>query len=145
MPILTTLRIGRPVKPSAWPERMPVGKSRHPLARRQNLGHDIEISPGEMDCCDRRKATCSTERSSLALIFSPLNMRVVHSSSLASRASSTSSASVVESIRCFEKSYRIPSKLSERELTRSWIAGKQFSEMHRRERLPVRFNSLPGG
>jgi hypothetical protein len=53
---------------------------------------------------DRRKATCSTERSSLTLIFSPLNIRAVASASPTSLVSSTSRGSVAESMRCFEKS-----------------------------------------
>ncbi len=115
--MLTTLRIGMPVKPRALPERIVSAKAaiRWRVARTSGM---TSRSPAGKGPADRRKATWSTARSSLALILSPANMRSVHSASRASRASAVSSGSVVESIRCFEKSKRIPSKLSERAFAR---------------------------
>ncbi|EXI72508.1 MAG: hypothetical protein AW07_03237 [Candidatus Accumulibacter sp. SK-11] len=91
------------MKPSAFPERMASAKAaiRCRVASTSGITSRLAVGNGLRD---RRRATCSTERPSLALISSPPNMRSVHSSSCASRASAASNGRLVESMRCFEKS-----------------------------------------
>ena len=74
MPMLTTLRIRLPVWPVCSPERTRAAKS--PILSRTAWTSGTTSTPSTRMWASRgaRRATCSTARSSVTLIFSPANM-----------------------------------------------------------------------
>ena len=102
MPMLTTLRIGRPVCPFQSPERR---RSAKPDMRASTSCTSFTTStPSTIS--ERsggiRRATCRTGRSSVTLMCSPRNIASRRSGMPRSRASSASSEIVCSVTRFFE-------------------------------------------
>ena len=104
MPMLTTLRMRLPVWPFHAPLRTRSAKSRHPVEHRVDLRHDVlAVDHDRRRSRGARRATCSTARFSVMLIFSPRNIASMRSAQAAlARPAATSSRSVSSVMRFFE-------------------------------------------
>ena len=102
MPMLTMLRIGRPVCPSHLPARTFSANS--PMRSSTSCTAGTTSTPSTVIDVPRgaRRATCSTARFSVMLIFSPPNMAAMRSASPDSSASCSSRRSVSSVTRFFE-------------------------------------------
>ncbi len=79
-----------------------VGEVGHAVEHGMHLGHDVVAVDDDRFAAGRRRATCSTARCSVTLIFSPRNMASIRSARPDSRASWNSSVSVSSVRRFFE-------------------------------------------
>ena len=94
MPMLTTLRMGRPVCPVHSPERIASAKTAIRSSTAWTSGTTSVPSTTIEASFGARSAVCSTERPSVTLIRSPANIASIRSRSSASSARSLSSFSV---------------------------------------------------
>ena len=102
MPMLTMLRMGRPVKPVHAPPRTRPANSAMRSTTAWTPGTTSSPSTTMRVPRGARKATCSTARPSVTLIFSPANIASTRARTPHARARSSSSRSVSSVTRCLE-------------------------------------------
>ncbi len=102
MPMLTRLRMGRPVWPVQDPERMASAKPAMASSTACTSGTTSTPSTSMTWSAGARRATCSTARSSVTLILSPANMASRSASTPARRARAASRPTVSVVRRCLE-------------------------------------------
>ncbi len=102
MPMLTTLRIGLPVCPFQSPLRTRLQKAA--ILSKTAWTPGITFSPSTMTDASRgaRSAVCSTARSSVMLIFSPVNIASIRAGKSQDLAKSTSNPMVSDVMRFLE-------------------------------------------
>ena len=77
MPILMTFLMRLPVWPFHLPLRTRLEKAGHLVEHGMDLGHHIFSVHEMVASLGARRATCSTARFSVTLIFSPLNIAAI--------------------------------------------------------------------
>ncbi len=102
IPMLTTLRIGRPVKPVHPPLRTRPAKSAMRSSTAWTRGTTSSPSTTMRAPRGARSATCSTARCSVTLIFSPANIASLRAATPEDRARSSNSLSVSSVTRFLE-------------------------------------------
>ena len=100
--MFTTLRMRFPPWPFQRPSRTRLAKSAMRSSTACTCGTTFSPSTANTAPRGARRATCSTARFSVTLIFSPANIASMRSRSPHSRASATRSPSVSSVIRFFE-------------------------------------------
>ena len=145
MPMLTTLRMRRPVWPSQRPERTSSAKAAIRSSTSWTSGTTswpsttIELPSGA------RRATCSTARSSVTLICSPANMASIRWRSPARSARATSSAERLGGDPVLGVVEVEVAGLAGQRLAPPRVVGEQLAQVDVPDRLVVPDQGLPLG
>ena len=145
MPMLTTLRMRLPVWPVQAPLRTRSAKSAIWSSTAWTSG--TTFSPSTMIVASRgaRRATCSTARSSVTLIFSPRNMASIRSRRPHSSASCQQQPQRLVGDAVLGVVEVESDGLGGQALARARVVGEERAQVHVFDRLVVRLQRLPGG